>query len=234
MKNQLKYALNPFLNGLSSKNGLHLASLGSARLFSTSIAVRSTNCFKLFPQTFPNGGPPKDSFIVKPKLLRREYRLLQSEHHPDVTIDEPTDISSLVNKAYSTIKNPYTRIAAVVELHHPEHLDITKDEVAKLLISTIQNQSPEASLAYKNMLMLVLDAHESLELAELESDLEDLNTENDERLDESEVSIEDLLTEGTEINWDHVVMEAIKLKYWVNIQNGIKDWEQGKPIHLTH
>lgn len=35
-------------------------------------------------------------------------------------------------------------------------------------------------------------------------------------------------------DWDPTIMEAIRLKYWVNIQNGIKEWEQGKPVHLTH
>lgn len=188
--------------------------------------------FGIFLKTFPHGGPPKESFIINLKQLRKEYRVLQSEHHPDVSISQD-DFSSIVNKAYTTLKNPYTRVAYIIEKNHPGHLDITKDEVAKDLIKQFQGKSTEVALAYKTMLMSVLDAHEALELAELEKDLDELSVENDERLEQSETKINDLLA-TKEIPWDDVVMEAIKIKYWVNIQNGIKDWEQGKPVHLTH
>ena len=33
---------------------------------------------------------------------------------------------------------------------------------------------------------------------------------------------------------DELIMEAIRLKYWVNIANACKEWEPGKPVHLTH
>lgn len=208
--------------------------------YSTGSSDSITNCFKIFPQTFPNGGPPADDFLIKLRLLRREYKLLQSEHHPDVAVGNPDDYSSLVNNAYSTIKNPYTRLAHVVRLNHPAHIDITQDEVAKQQIAQLQTNSPELSMEYKTMLMDVLEAHESLEMAELEADLDGLSHENDIRLQQSEEKIDAILNEikaaghVDKVDWDQVVLEAIQLKYWVNIQSAIKDWEQGKPVHLTH
>lgn len=201
--------------------------------------------FQLFPNTFPHGGPPKEPFMVNLRALRREYRHLQSEHHPDIVIGSQalktdpsstagTDVfSSLLNRGYSTIRNPYTRVAHLIELHQPQHVDVTKDEVAKEIIAGFQQLSPEKAKIYGDMLMQVLDAHEALEMAENESDLDDLSSENDIRIEETEKNIDRLLREK-EVVWEAVMMEAIRMKYWVNIQNGIKEWEQGKPVHLTH
>lgn len=208
-----------------------------------SYATKINTFFELFPKCFPSGGPPADLFIVNLRQLRREYRNLQSEHHPDVIMgsaalssdsgSQKDRTSALVNRAYSTIRNPYTRAAYVAQLHHPDHLDITQDDVSKELISKFQSESPEYSSDYKMLLMTVLDAHESLELASSESDLESLLTENDARIEETEANIEKLLT-AKPIVWEDVIIEAIRMKYWVNIANGIKEWEPGKPVHLTH
>lgn len=207
-----------------------------------STAVKSF--FNLFPKSFPNGGPPQDSFIISPRSLRREYRMLQSEHHPDILIGAATlkneasgstndELSSILNKAYSTISNPYTRLAHFIETHHPDKIDISQDETSKKLIEKLQSQSEESSLEYKDMLMTVLDAHESLEFANSEDDLDPLSSENNERIQQTEETIEQLLKQEP-LNWDKILVEAIRLKYWINIQNGIRDWEPGKPVHLTH
>lgn len=213
-----------------------------ARLYSNATTIKSY--FDLFPQTFPDHGPPNESFMINLRRLRREYRTLQSEHHPDIVIgsaalskltDNEVDdkFSSLLNKAYSTISNPYSRIAHLIELNHPDHLDITQDDISKKLISDFQSSSDERSLEYKNMLMMVLEAHESLELATQDLDLEALSEENDERINESEEAIEKLLQKEP-LDWNSVMMEAVRLKYWINIQKGIKDWEPGKPVNITH
>lgn len=218
---------------------------GYLRSYSNAKTVKSY--FDLFPQTFPDHGPPNESFTIRTRQLRREYRVLQSENHPDIVIgsaalsrltdsdSEKVDdkFSSLLNKAYSTIINPYSRIAHLIEVNHPDHLDITQDEISKKLIADFQSSSDERSLEYKNMLMTVLEAHESLELASQDQDLEALSEENDERIVESEKAIEKLL-QTKPIDWNNVMMEAVRLKYWINIQKGIKDWEPGKPVNITH
>jgi molecular chaperone HscB len=221
----------------------------SRRIWDNQKVVKSY--FDLLPRTFPDGAPPNGSFFVDAKSLRREFRTLQSENHPDIILGssvlnenkngsdgdgaERTDdkFSALLNRAYSTLKNPYSRIAHIVELNHPEHPDITRDEVAKDLIAQFQTALPESSLEYKEMLMNVLEAHEQLEMATLETDLDTLSQENDERIRASEETIDSLLKQHP-LNWDLVMMEAIKLKYWVNIHQAIRDWEPGKPVHLTH
>lgn len=208
--------------------------------------------FDLLPQTFPDGAPPDGSFFVDMKSLRREFRRLQSENHPDIVLgssilnstkdnstkDGPVSasedrFSALLNRAYSTLRNPYARIAHIVELNHPDHPDITSDEVAKGLIAQLQSALAESSEQYKDMLMNVLDAHELLELATLEADLDALSEENDARIEAGEKKIDALLKQQP-LQWEPVMMEAIKLKYWVNIQQAIRDWEPGKPVHLTH
>lgn len=83
------------------------------------------------------------------------------------------------------------------------------------------------------LLMTVLEAHELLELAGSEADLEHVGVENDARIAETLAKIEALLAE-LPVVWDNVIIEAIRMKYWVNIANGIKEWEPGKPVHLTH
>lgn len=205
-------------------------------------ATHVKNYFDLFPKSFPSGGPPKDPFSVNLRQLRREYRNLQSEHHPDIVMgssafadsSSPKDNTSAnINKAYSTLRNPYTRAAYFIQLHHPEHIDITKDEVAKQLISKFETESKDYQLDYKELLMTVLEAHEALELALSETDLEMLTQENENRMQETEAKLEELLSQDP-IPWDAVLIESIRMKYWVNIANGIKDWEPGKPVLLTH
>lgn len=204
--------------------------------------------FELYPKTFPNGGPPQDLFLINEKTLRRELRGLQSENHPDIVIGSSAlsgsdqketeakgeqQVSALLNKAYTTLRNPYTRAAYVIQLHHPDHIDITQDDVSKSLIARFQNESSDFAMSYKMLLMTVLEAHESLEMASSEEELESVGEQNEERMKETEGKLESLLQQKP-VPWDEVLIEAIRIKYWVNIANGIKEWEPGKPVHLTH
>lgn len=213
------------------------------RMYSCREPIRSF--FALFPKTFPKGGPPRESFIVDQRKLRKELRSLQGQHHPDVAVKATVaglskdavasddGVSALLNKAYSTLRNPYTRIAHIIQVYHPEHLDITEDDVSKALIAKFLSLLDESSLEYKSMLMSVMEAHEALEFAGLEEDIEGLEEENNAKILESEQIIESLLKKSPP-DWDALMMEAIKLKYWINISNAIKEWEPGKPINLTH
>ncbi|CCE78220.1 Piso0_000837 [Millerozyma farinosa CBS 7064] len=213
------------------------------RMYSGRETVRSF--FELFPKTFPKAGPPRESFIVDQRKLRKELRSLQGQHHPDVAVQAAVagssedvvasddGVSALLNKAYSTLRNPYTRIAHIIQVNHPEHLDITEDDVSKALIAKFSSQSDESSLEYKSMLMSVMEAHEALEFAGSEEDIEGLEEENNAKILESEQIIESLLQKSPP-DWDALMMEAIKLKYWININNAVKEWEPGKPVNLTH
>ncbi|KAG5416987.1 hypothetical protein I9W82_004618 [Candida metapsilosis] len=185
--------------------------------------------FKLFPHNFPHGGPPKDPFYINERQLRKEYRTLQGSNHPDVSSD--TIASSNINQAFTHLRNPYLRLAHLIKLMHG--VDITDDAVSKSMIAKFQNASDANAMAYKAMLLQVMEAHEQLEFAEQEQELDELEEENNDRIKQAEEKIESELKKDP-INWDELITDAIKLKYWVNIQNGIKDWEPGKPVHLTH
>lgn len=224
----------------------HNAAQGLLKWAKRNYAAHVKNYFELYPKTFPQGGPPKDSFLINDRLLRREHRGLQSQNHPDIVMGSASllngegeeaksdnQISALLNRAYSTIKNPYTRAAYLIKIQHPEKLDITQDETSKDLIAKFQQSSSEYTLDYKMLLMTVLDAHESLEMAANEGDLESLAVENDERVEESEEKLERLF-KTEPVPWNDILIETIRLKYWMNIANGIKEWEPGKPVHLTH
>lgn len=196
------------------------------------------NCFQLFPKTFPGGGPPKDLFLVDLRTLRKEFRQLQSQHHPDILAPGGNNQtgtngqSSLINRAYSVVKNPYTRVAHTIELLHPKHFDITVDETSRQLIEQLKARR-DSDLDYEELLMTVLDAHEALEMAAHESDLDALQTRNDERIAACEGRVAELL-QASPVDWEKTIAEAIRLKYWANIANGIKEWEQDKPVLLTH
>lgn len=194
----------------------------------------ASNYFAVFPKTYPRGGPPRDPFTTNLRALRREYRVLQSKSHPDrgdtAGESDVNQASADINQAYATLKNPYGRAAHVIALHHPEKWDINSDAVAKSLIAQFQSD-PANLLDYKNLLMVVLEAHEQLELAATEADLKALALENDARIEKTLEVIEQLLAEE---KWDSVLVEAIRMKYWVNIANAIKEWEPGKPVQLTH
>lgn len=194
-----------------------------------------TNYFHLYPKNFPQGGPPKDLFVVNERGLRREYKLLQLKAHPDKQQNTQNDEQlTMINRSYQTLNNPYTRLCHLIQVYHPEHIDIADDRVVKQMIGRFEKEKAESIGEYKEMLMTVLEEHERLEMALSEADVDELNQENEDRIGEAEEKIEHQLAEWPPALWDELIMEAIRLKYWVNIANACKEWEPGKPVHLTH
>ncbi|CCH44510.1 DnaJ subfamily A member 3, mitochondrial [Wickerhamomyces ciferrii] len=191
------------------------------RLMSSTVSRRApTNLFQLFPKTFPNA---QIRFRVDQKSLRKEYRLLQQESHPDSNIDHGSELkyddstSSLLNKAYSTLKDSLARSQHILELNG---IDLKQDEISK-----------KYSTKDHELLFDILDIHENLENVSNETELEKLKEENDERIESSEDSLEQFFKDQ---NYEDAAVETIRLKYWWNIDNAIKNWEPGKPVNLTH
>ena len=117
--------LRIFNSSLPPKMITRLIGIAKSGIYRTYLTA---SFYELFPKTF-HMVAPQDSFIVNDKSLRREYRSLQSESHPDISSD--TIKSSNINRAYTTLKNPYTRIAHFIHLKLPNHVNITDDAVAK-------------------------------------------------------------------------------------------------------
>lgn len=177
------------------------------------------NLFQLFPKTTNS----QVQFKIDLRSLRKEYRSLQQQLHPDSNIDHSKEIkyddsqSSLLNKAYSTLKSSLLRSQHILQLNG---IDLQQDEVSK-----------KYSLQDKQLLFEILDIHENLETVGDESELEIVKKENDERIKESEDLLNNYFTNN---QFEQAAVETIRLKYWWNIDNAIKNWEPGKPIQLTH
>lgn len=162
-------------------------------------------------------------FQIDPKSLRKEYRSLQQQLHPDSNISHDDSLkyddskSSLLNKGYSTLKSSLLRSQHILELNG---IDLSKDEVSK-----------KYSLKDGELLFEILDIHENLENVNNEQELEPVKLENDERIAKSEAILNDLFNKQ---DYETAAVETIRLRYWWNIDNAIKNWEPGKPINLTH
>lgn len=183
-------------------------------------STKAASFYSFFPKTFPDGPPPKGRFNVDLKKLRKEYRQLQATSHPDVvgSSDDGDNSSILINKAYSTLKSPLSRSQYL--LYTKKGLDLNAEEVQ----SKYQFQD-------KSLLLEILEIHEAMESVTNESELAVLEKENDVRIADCEKNLEQLYE--TE-NYEAIAIETIKLKYWFNIDNAIKEWEVGKPVQLTH
>ncbi|KAH3668461.1 hypothetical protein OGAPHI_002215 [Ogataea philodendri] len=191
--------------------------------FRTFVRRNSTGVdyYKLFPQTFPSGAPPKAPFAVDLKKLRKEFRLLQSTNHPDINkIKDATsgDVSSLLNNAYAVLSSPLRRSQYL--LNRNAGIDLNNDDISKKF--QFQDQS---------ILMEILDVHEDLENIQNESELEGLEAQNNERIENSISRLEELYKGD---DYDAIALETVKLKFWENIRNALKEWEAGKPVNLTH
>lgn len=184
------------------------------RSYSNASSKTSKTLFQWFPKTFTSGKP---QWEVDLKKLRKEYRQLQSEHHPDVITSTVDNVSSELNRAYKTLSKPLPRSQYILSLHG---IDLTQDGEAQKVMS----KDPQ-------LLMLVLDVHEQLEDINSEEDLKQIEQENKQRLNECE---QKLKKAHESQDWETAAMLTVELRYWSNLDNAIKEWEPGKPILLTH
>ncbi|KAI2635169.1 Co-chaperone Hsc20 [Xylaria nigripes] len=174
--------------------------------------------YDFFPKSLPEGPPPRGTFKVDVRALRREFLTLQAGAHPDL---HPSHMkaraqatSARINEAFRTLENPLRRAQYILSLRGR---DIANDETAKV-------DDPE-------LLMLVLETRECIEEAEEEGDLEVLKAENEERIRLCEEQLEKLFAAD---ELDAASAEAVRLKYWVNVRESINNWEKGKPVVLQH
>lgn len=199
--------------------------------------------YALFPQTLPQGAPPDGPFHIDVRALRREFLQLQAASHPDyhhsasetTTTDAETGattttnaksdtrrraeaLSSHINSAYRTLASPLLRAQYVLAERHG--VDLAGDEAAAL--------SGPADLA---LLAEVMAAREEVDEAESEEDLEGPAAENEGRLRAAERALGEALERG---DVQAAVAESVRLKYWENIRESIRNWEGGKPFVLEH
>jgi len=174
--------------------------------------------YDLFPQSLPRGPPPSGPFPINLQALKREFLQLQAKAHPDrhtgANKSRAEGTSALINEAYKTLQDPLLRAQYLLSLHG---IDVAEDETAKI-------DDPE-------LLGEVLEVREMIESAEGEGEVESLRMENKRKLEGSVKVLGEMCGDG---DWDAAKSEAVKLRYWVNIREALRDWEPGKPVVLVH
>lgn len=83
----------------------------------------------------------------------------------------------------------------------------------------------------QELLMEVLEAREEIEEAKTEDDLFPLKTVNDARIEGSLKTLEKCFAED---DLEMAKVEAVRLRYWVNIRDSLHAWEKGEPVVLVH
>ncbi|KAK7191929.1 hypothetical protein DPSP01_013351 [Paraphaeosphaeria sporulosa] len=174
--------------------------------------------FDFFPTAIPHGPPPTGHFTIDITALKREFLQLQARAHPDLHPPESKNkaqaLSARINEAYKTLQNPLLRAQYLLSLRG---IEVAEDEAATV-------DDPE-------LLMEVLEARERIEEAESEEELVKMKAENDERIAESVRILEGAFKQD---DVESAKGEAVKLRYWINIKEGLDSWEKGKPVVLEH
>lgn len=181
-------------------------------------SLRPQTHYDLFPETIPAGPPPEGPFVVNLRQLRKEFLQLQAQAHPDrhqgPDKARAEGASARINDAYKTLQNPLLRAQYLLTMRG---INLAEDETAKV-------EDPE-------LLMEVLEMRESIEAAEVATDLESMQQNIDEKI-EGSLGILEKAFEADDI--DDAKEEAVKLRYWINIQDSLKSWEKGKPVVMMH
>ncbi|MCJ1332676.1 hypothetical protein MMC10_009370 [Thelotrema lepadinum] len=174
--------------------------------------------YDLFPSTLPAGSPPTGPFAIDTRALRNEFLQLQSKAHPDMHQGHEKaraeGLSSLINEAYKTLQSPLLRAQYLLSLRG---IHLAEDETAKV-------EDPE-------LLMEVLEARETIEEAQSEEDLESLREANERKIEYSVGVLEEAFRVD---DLETAKIEAVRLRYWANIQESLNAWERGKPVVLVH
>ena len=118
-----------------------------------------------------------------------------------------------INEAYKALQDPLKR--------------------AQYLLSQrgIDVEDESAKLSENELLMEVMEAREAVDDVESEEDLQSIRQENNQRIDASVSALEGAFkTEDMEL----AAQEAIRLRYWMNIEESIHGWEKGKGGGANH
>lgn len=179
---------------------------------------RDPTYYALFPQTLPQGPPPGGPFAIDTRALRREFLALQAAAHPDVRGGGGGDASAAINAAYRTLCSPLLRAQHLLAALHG--VDLAADDAAAA-----------AHPADAAVLTTVLEAHDELGAARAEGDLARLRADNAARMAESHEALGRFFAAG---DVEGAVREAVRLRYWVNIDESIRGWEAGGDVKLVH
>lgn len=170
--------------------------------------------YELFPKTFPKKLP---IWTIDQSKLRKEYRQLQAQHHPDMA-QKGSEQSSTLNQAYHTLKDPLRRSQYMLKLLR--NIDLTQEQT-----------SHEVTTSDPQLLLEVLDVHDELSQMNDEAGVKQLAQENKQRIQDIETRLEQCYRGK---NYAAAVKLTVELKYWSNLAKAFKDWVPGQPLELNH
>lgn len=182
------------------------------RPYSSKIAPGETY-YSLFPKTTPQGPPPKGPFSIDLRSLQHEFFALQQQSHPDLqksNTNTPTHSSAYINSAYKTLKDPLSRSQYLLSLRG---IDVTGDEGTMFA----------GESAGGELLMEVMEANEEIDAAESQEEIDALKRTNDERTEQTIKALEEAWKAD---DIEAAKRETVKLRYWVNIGETLKNWEK--------
>lgn len=118
-----------------------------------------------------------------------------------------------INEAYKAIQDPLKRAQYLLSLRGVD----VEDESAKL--------------SENALLMEVMEAREAVEEVEDEAELAGIREENNGRIAASVKVLEEAFAAE---DVERAAQEAIRLRYWMNIEESIHGWEKGKGGGVLH
>ncbi|EJS43705.1 jac1p [Saccharomyces arboricola H-6] len=170
--------------------------------------------YELFPKTFPKKLP---IWTIDQSKLRKEYRQLQAQHHPDMS-QQGSEQSSTLNQAYHTLKDPLRRSQYMLKLLRK--IDLTQEQA-----------SHEVTQSDPQLLLKVLDIHDELSQMHSEAGVKQLAQENKQRVQDIEARLEQCYKNK---DYATAVKLTVELKYWYNLTKAFKDWVPGEPLELNY
>ncbi|KAL7267006.1 hypothetical protein RUND412_010420 [Rhizina undulata] len=165
------------------------------------------NFYSLFPQTLPEGPPPRGPFSLDSRALRQEFLRLQQIHHPDLSRHAPPsptsnkNTSAILNKAYQTLLNPLARAEYILSLRGIEISEHDKSDATD-----------------QELLIEVLEANMEVDEAESVQELESAKARNEERWREDVGRLEALFKEE---NWEEAKKVCVRLRYWESVRRNV-------------
>lgn len=161
---------------------------------------KTVNFFEILEQTI--------KFDLDNNVLKKKYLQLQSEFHPDKFSNSKesekiisADIATTINKAYTTLNNPYERGKYVLKMNN---------------ISLEENSYP-LDPKFLNGIMIL---NEELEEIETKDDLERFEEGNEEVIKNLTEVVSNAFSKK---DYETAKTELQKMKYYISIRDRLKD-----------
>jgi len=125
-------------------------------------------------------------------------------------------LSARINEAYRTLAAPLPRALYLLRLRGDAGLADGED-----LLSGGDD----------GLLMQVLELRERIEDAQEDAEVARMRAENERRIEGCVRVLERAFADD---DLEAAKREAVRLRYWVNVEDVLREWEKGKPVVMEH